>query len=100
MKEMTDIAVLFILHRYHAINTSAIAHESHLQNYAPLSPLSSLIDLLGTGLILGGELQQLDDLGMMIANGYLQGSSPIIQSLVDICSSLNQDPHHIHMTRI
>ena len=65
MKEMTDIAVLFILHRYHAINTSAITHESHLQNYAPIFPLSSLLDLLGTGLILGGELQQLDDLGMI-----------------------------------
>ena len=45
---------------------------------------------------LGGELQQVDDLGVILACRYLQGCYTIV-CLFEISSLLHKHLHHIHM---
>ena len=45
---------------------------------------------------MGGELQQVDDLGVVLMSSYLQGRL-IFPGLGDVSSLLHQRPHHIHM---
>ena len=47
---------------------------------------------------LSSEFQHVDDLGVVVSRGGIQGSLPIISSFVDIRSSINEDPRHLRMT--